>query len=895
MIEFRLLGEVRLRGTDQGEVHALLRQPKRLALLAYLVTPLPGTWHRRETLLALFWPDLDTVHARTSLRNALYVLRQILGDDVLRNRGDEEISVDPARLETDLGKVWTAIKHGRMEDALANYRGELLPGLFASDSEGFQRWLDIERARVKVEVSRAALSLITSLERAGNLPEALGVAQRAIEIQPHDENAVRRLISLHEAMGDRAGALGVFESYRSRLEAEFDAEPAPETIALADRLRMSSEASMPRTRHTVVERHPIASVSASAEISGNSPSDSPSAKTQTLMERIRAGKEERAGNRERMLLIAAALGVLISAGFIWGLLRPRSPNQVLRYALAVDSSEAMVPGASWSGRLAISPDGTRLAYIGGPSGELLVRPRSQLRATVISGTNGAVTPFFSPDGQRIGFLGENHVHIVSATGDSVIAVCDTLTGVAGAAWGRDGFLYVDGRGYTSLLRVEAKAKSRPRWFTTLDTAAGEVNHSWPDVLPNGKGVLFVVTFTGTNGVSDSLSYAIAVAEVPSGKHRVIVNDAKYARYAAPGYLLYVTTKKTLMVTPFDQNAMKVTGAPTRVIEGMRLGRFGSADLAVSAAGTLVYVTGGGQDKREVVWVTRDGRRQSVDPDWQSELWAPALSPNGKQLAITRRLSGQRIDVLVKQLDRGPGIVVSLEQNGGFYPSWTPDGKSVTFTSDETRGSVSFWTSKADGSAPPVLQFRHKRWVFSSVWSPDGKWLVYRDRGARPDSGDILGVRPGLDTSPVPLVASRFWETTPAFSPDGHWLAYTSDESGPNQVYVVPFPDTHAAKWAVSTSGGTDPEWSHRGNELFYRDGAGNLVAAEVKTSPTFLVGRATSLFSTAGLEMLLGLKGYAVSPDDRRFLMIRPAVGAPEKLIVVENWFEELKAKSSSR
>jgi hypothetical protein len=142
------------------------------------------------------------------------------------------------------------------------------------------------------------------------------------------------------------------------------------------------------------------------------------------------------------------------------------------------------------------------------------------------------------------------------------------------------------------------------------------------------------------------------------------------------------------------------------------------------------------------------------------------------------------------------------------------------------------------------------------------------------------------------VASRYRETTPALSPDGRWLAYTADESGLNQVYVVPFPNTHAAKWAVSTSGGTDPEWSHRGNELFYRDGAGNLVAVEVKTSPTFLIGRATSLFSTVGLEMVPGLKGYAVSPDDRHFLMIRPAVGATEKLIVVENWFEELRTKS---
>jgi dipeptidyl aminopeptidase/acylaminoacyl peptidase len=374
-----------------------------------------------------------------------------------------------------------------------------------------------------------------------------------------------------------------------------------------------------------------------------------------------------------------------------------------------------------------------------------------------------------------------------------------------------------------------------------------------------------------------------------------VSDAKYARYVTSGYLLYITTKKTLMVVPFDQDAMKVTGAPTPLIEGMRLGRFGSADLAVSAGGTLVYVTGGGEDKREVVWVTREGRRQPVDPDWQSELWVPALSPDGKQLAISRRFSGQRIDVWVKQLDRGPGIVVSLQQNGGFYPAWTPDGRSVTFTSDETNGTASFWTSRADGSAPPLLQFHSKRWVFSTVWSPDGKWLVYRDRGVPPDSGDILGVRPGRDTLPVPLVANRYWETTPALSPDGRWLAYTADESGVNQVYVVPFPNTHAAKWAVSTSGGTDPEWSHRGNELFYRDGAGKLVAVEVKTSPTFLIGRATSLFSTVGLEMLVGLKSYAVSPDDRHFLMIRQAVGAPEKLIVVENWFEELKAKSSSR
>jgi dipeptidyl aminopeptidase/acylaminoacyl peptidase len=192
----------------------------------------------------------------------------------------------------------------------------------------------------------------------------------------------------------------------------------------------------------------------------------------------------------------------------------------------------------------------------------------------------------------------------------------------------------------------------------------------------------------------------------------------------------------------------------------------------------------------------------------------------------------------------------------------------------------------------VLQFREPRAAAEARWSPDGKWLIFVTRFDAVGMGDIVGVRPRVDTVGVPLVATKAIEASPAISPDGRWLAYTSNEGGQNEIYVVPFPNTSAAKWVVSTQGGIEPQWSHSGKELFYRDVAGNLVAVEVNTNPSFAVGRATVLFAAGGFRADQFGTEYAVAPDDRRFLMIRPASAtAPDKLIVVDNWFEELKAK----
>ena len=599
------------------------------------------------------------------------------------------------------------------------------------------------------------------------------------------------------------------------------------------------------------------------------------------------------GRLSQMLYGVTALAVVLAVTALRGWMRPAPPKLPVRYNLVFDSAEAIVHGGGFWGRLALSPDGSHLAYIGVPRGMLWIRPRNQLHATAVPGTEGANTPFFSPDGQRVGFVSARRVvQFVSIAGGAPSVVTDSLVGVAGASWGRDGFIYADGFGAASLVRVEAKPNAVPKWFTTLDTASGETDHIWPDALPNGKGVVFTAVFGGRNDAKGKAPYSIAVAEIPSGKHHIIVPNAMFARYSPSGHLLYVTTDKTLMIAPFDQNSMKVTGEPTAVVESVRLGTSGSADLAVSATGTLIYATGADVGKNELVWVARDGKTQPVDSAWQGDFSYPALSPNGKALAISARSSGTT-DLWIKQLDRGPGVKFTLDGQANSYPAWTPDGRSVTFTSN-VQGAAILWTKRADGSSVPALQLKEKRGVIGATWSPDGKWLVYRTDRQGAGAGDIMGIRPGIDSAPVPLVATRFTEFSPTISPDGKWLAYASNEGGRYDIYVVPFPNTNAAKWIVSTLAGTEPLWSHRGTELFYRDGPGNMVAVEVKTKPVFSAGRSTVLFPETRFDAYEASPQYAVSPDDRRFLMIRAVAGSvPDKLVVVDNWFDELRSRAA--
>jgi DNA-binding SARP family transcriptional activator/Tol biopolymer transport system component len=885
MLVLELLGTLSLR-SETRPVPVSAQQKRSLGLLAIL-----GLGGRqgvsRDKIEAFLWPESSGELASHSLDQTVYTIRHALGRDLLLSTG-RELRLNPELVQVDVWEFEQAIRDRDRTPAAGIYKGTLLEGFNAADSGELESWIDTNRTRLRLEYQTAIESLAKVSADAGDHSQSLTWWRALANSDPLSPGATKKLMLALAAAGDRAGAVKQARLYQQLVRQQLEIEPDSEIESLAATL--SHPAITETASSGAAERAPQDRSASASDFADtpNNPSSTPFAATG-----IAKGKDSR--RRERTVLYAViALAILMSGAAILGWMRPATSKSVVRYTLVVDSTEAIAKGPSWSGRMALSPDGSRLAYIGGSRSQLLIRPRNQLRATAVPGTEGVTTPFFSPDGSQVGFLVENKVQIAPFDMRTPpITVTDTLTGVTGASWGPDGFIYADASGPLGLVRVEARPGAKPRWFTVLDTASGEFDHTWPDVLPNGKGVLFTDALRGKTGAKGRNSYAIAVADIPSGKHRVVVDDAMYARYATSGHLLYVTTNKTLMVVPFDQNSMKITGEPTALTEGMRLGLFGSADLAVSATGTLVYATGAGQGQWEVVWVTRDGKTLPVDPDWQGGYFAfPALSPDGKWLAVARSATTEFINLWIKRLDRGPSIKLTLEGRWNVGPAWTPDGRSVTFSSNAGSGAFQLWTRRADGSAPAALQFREKRHVYGPRWSPDGKWLIFHTDPAQSGAGDILGIRPEIDSVPVALVASGFTELSPALSPDGRWLAYVSNETGEDKIYVVPFPKTGAAKWAISTSGGTEPLWSHRGSELFYRDAAENLVAVEVRTKPAFSVGRSTSLFPAGGFYSYRFAPQYAVGPGDRRFLMIRPAEpNTPDKLIVVENWFEELKAK----
>src|SRR5437867_2523637 len=658
MLILELLGTLSL--CDETRPLPVAAQQKRpLGLLAIL--GLAGRQGlARDRIEAYLWPESSGARAQHALDQTVYAIRHTLGSDVILSTG-RELRLNPDLIQVDVWEFEQALRAGRWTAAVGHYKGPLLDGFHFADSHELDSWIESNRSRLRLEYQKAIEFLANNSAEAGDHSQSVTWWRRLAHSDPLSASATKQLMLALAAAGDRASAVQYARVYQELVRQELEMEPDAEIEDLAAAL----------SRPLAVPPH--------------TPSVTPSVATATPQ-----GKEH--SRRDRTVLYAViVLAMLISAGAIWGWMRPAPAKQVVRSTLAMDSTEAMAPGAPWSGRVAISPDGSRLAYIGGPRSQLLIRARNQLHAIAVPGTEGASTPFFSPDGSKVGFLRVKDVQIASINGAPPITVTDTLlTGTAGASWGPDGFIYVDANtNGGGLLRVEAKPGAKPSWFTVLDTASGEFDHTWPDVLPNGKGVLFTIRFSAKNGAKGRIAYAIAVADVLAGKHWVSVDDAMYARYATSGHLLYVTANKTLMVVPFDQNSMKVAGEPTALSEGMRLGLLGgSADLAVSATGTLVYATGAGQGKQELVWVTRDGRAQAVDPEWPSDyLGFPALSPDGKWLAVARVANAEPLNIWIKRLDRGPSIKFTRERDNNFGPAWTPDGSSATFSSAPATGAA----------------------------------------------------------------------------------------------------------------------------------------------------------------------------------------------------------------
>jgi eukaryotic-like serine/threonine-protein kinase len=593
--------------------------------------------------------------------------------------------------------------------------------------------------------------------------------------------------------------------------------------------------------------------------------------------------------RGRGVLIAVVLliGVLAGGAAVWLWPRPDSTTRpVVRLELpAADVRDIGVP--------AVSPDGRHIVYSArdGTGGQqLYMRSLDTLAAAALTGTAGGRYPFFSPDGRAIAFMSRGQLVTLSLASGKLSRSWGPLrTGV----WGPDGSIYIGG-GWPEGVGVLAPAGGEIRPLTTL--APGDIAHGWPDLLPDGRHLLFTVV----RGENDD-DARTEVLSLDSGERRTVMEGGHGARYLPTGHLVYAR-EGSLIAVGFDPRSLRVQGSPVRVLEGVgTIAMFGAHALfSVSSTGTLAYYPGGLLTPRtEIVWL-ENGRADpmAAPPGYYVD---PSLSADGRRLAVSAEYGVQSQDVWLNDFVRGLWTRLTTNPRFDAAPVWHPgDENQVVYTAQRPgRSAGDLMTIRADGSGAAELLYEGPNWEYATSSAPAARLLAFVTMG--PQGGDIWLLDLRDKPAARPLLETRFSEVSPALSPDGRWLAYESNESGEPQVYVRPLAGD--GKWQVSPDGGDKPRWSRDGHRIVYRrwkrpEEAGapvRMIAVEVTTRPSFAAGESQVLAEGDFVRGGRATPNYDISADGRRLLVIRAADQPRVPLVVIENWFTELRQKLGQR
>jgi Tol biopolymer transport system component len=603
------------------------------------------------------------------------------------------------------------------------------------------------------------------------------------------------------------------------------------------------------------------------------------------------------------LAVVAASLTVVAAAALWVAWRATRPVDRPLMRFSVDLGPEAVEGPSITA--AISPDGKRLAFVAsGPGGkkQLATRLLDQAKATLLPGTENAADPFFSPDGQWIGFFAGGKMKKISVEGGAAVTLCDT-PGPRGASWGEDGFIIVtlinslDG----GLLRVP-EAGGTPQAITK-PADKGEATHRWPQILPGGLGVLF----TGNTVLQDFDNASIEVLSLKTGQWKVVQRGGYFGRYLptskGAGHLVYLH-QGTLFAVGFDLDRLEIRGTPAPLLEEVAGNPiFGGGQYDVARNGTLVYLSGKSSTASwPVAWMDSSGKTQPL-PAAPGPYYNPRFSPDGRRLALSVGPPGGG-DIQLYDWQRDKMSRLTFTQRN-LYAIWTPDGKHIAFVSQSPGANSMRWI-RADGAgeAQPLLDSKFELRPYS--FSPDGKRLAFAEMGV--DTGFDLWTLP-LDVSdpehakpgkPELFLRTPLDEREPAFSPDGRWMAYASNESGRFEIYVRPFPGgapSGSGKWQTSAGGGMNPMWSRNGRELFY-ESPDNLIMAAVyaANADSFTADKPRPWSNTQILEPVPFLWNLDLAPAGKRFAVFpKPDATGEQKssvhVTVLLNFFDELRRR----
>ncbi|MFC1652565.1 protein kinase [Planctomycetota bacterium] len=590
------------------------------------------------------------------------------------------------------------------------------------------------------------------------------------------------------------------------------------------------------------------------------------------------------------------------------------PEPVRRYSINLSPDAPLQPlnvDGGGSG-MALSPDGLLLVYVAsaGPgTKQLFLRRLDQLDdAQPINETEGAFDPFFSPDSQWIGFFTPGKLKKVSVLGGASTTLCDISSPLV-ASWADNGHIVFSSQVRQGLKRISAAGGPvEDLMDESFMGSQGFLVVLAPVVLPGGRSVLF--TCAASLLMED---FQIAVLSLESGKVKFLVEEAVCYGYVPTGHLLYGQAG-AVMAAPFDADTLKITGPAVPVTQAdMELHPLYNLPIlfTFSREGTLVYAPGSEEVPvaRTLVWVDREGKEELLAAPPRPYSYVD-LAPDGTHVAVLFT-NPQNIfdkgDIWILDLTREPVTQqrLTFEPQMSYFPTWTPDSQRIVFSSLRD-GTFSLSWKAANGTGPVEFLHTSKHFVAASTWSADGRSLIFMESGL--DNVDIWALSLDGESTARPLMVESYDESNPAISPDGRWIAYSSNESGRIEIYVRPFPNVDDGKWLISTRGGESPIWAPGGRELYYDAYPDQMMVVTIETEPAFAAGNPEVLFRS---EYVLASHSspdaspYDISPDGKRFLMIKEEKQAQEndevvetppitKLIVVDNWDESLKGLTPS-